>query len=340
MSSALAFIDPRMAESIERCNTWFSPERSRSTIVRVEVRQLRAVEAIARHRHFTRAAEELHIAQSALSHQVRRLEQELGTPLFERTSRRVTPTEAGEVIAIRARRVLAELDDAREEIDELRGVLRGRIWIGALLPSGDVDVPGLLARFSQAHPGVEVGLREGIAAEMFRHLATDELDAAFCLLAGAPPPELAVEVLSHDEVVAAFAPDRAPPAPHVTVADLCEHVIVAMRRGSAITFVLERLFAQAGRPLRLALESGDPFLLRSLAARGFATAILPRYLTSVEGPALEVRSLHPAARLPVALVWRRDRNLPPAARTFIDFVRRETVIAAGASSGGPATGST
>jgi DNA-binding transcriptional LysR family regulator len=75
------------------------------------------------------------------------------------------------------------------------------------------------------------------------------------------------------------------------------------------------------------LESGDPFLLRSLAARGFATAILPRSLTILEGPALEVRSLEPPVHLPVALVWRRERHAPPAARTFIDFVRRETALA-------------
>jgi LysR family transcriptional regulator, transcription activator of glutamate synthase operon len=289
----------------------------------VELRQLRSVEAVARHRHFTRAAQELHLAQSALSHQIRRLEEELGTPLFERTSRRVNPTEAGEAIAARARRVLAEVDGARAEVDELRGVLRGRIWIGALMPAGDVDVPGLLARFSQAHPGVEVALREGIAADMLGRLATDELDVAFCLLAGEIPDELGVERLSHDEVVAAFAPGRAPPVRHVNVADLGRQAIIAPRRGSAITSVLEELFAAAGRPLRLALESGDPFLLRALAARGFATAILPRSLTALQGPAIEVRSLVPVVDLPVALVWRRERNAPPAARTFIDFVRRE-----------------
>ena len=279
---------------------------------------------MARHRHFTRAAEELRVAQSALSHQIRRLEQELGTALFERTSRRVSPTEAGNAVAARARRILAEVDGARQEVDELRGVMRGRIWVGALLPAGGLDVPGLLARCSQAHPGVEVGLREGIAADMVRLLAADELDAAFCLLATELPDDLAVEPLSHDEVVAAFAPDRAPPAPHVDVADLAGHRIVAPRRGSAITTALEQRFAEAGTPLRLALESGDPFLLSALAARGFATAILPRSVTALEGPALEVRSLHPAVHLPVALVWRRERTLPPAARSCIEFVRRET----------------
>ena len=162
----------------------------------MELRQLRSVEGVARHRHFTRAAEELHLAQSALSHQIRRLEEELGTPLFERTSRRVTPTDAGLAIAARARRILAEVDAAREEVDELRGVLRGRIWIGPLLPAGDLDVPGLLARFSRAHPGVEVGLREGVAADMLGFLAADELDAAFGLLAGEVPGALAFERLT------------------------------------------------------------------------------------------------------------------------------------------------
>src|SRR5262245_19277081 len=293
-------------------------------MIAMDVRQLRYVEAVARHHHFTRAADELHVAQSALSHQIRRLERELGTPLFERTSRRVITTEAGRVVAARARRVFAELEGAREEVDQLRGVLRGRIRIGALVPAGGVDLPDLLASFSRAHPGVEVGLHEGIAADMYRRLADDDLDAAICLLAGETPDGLAVEPLSQDEVVAAFAPDRAPRAPHVTVADLDRMAVVATRRGSAITHALDQRFAAAGRPLRLVLESGDPFLLRSLAARGFATAILPRSLTALDGPAIEVRGIKPALHLPVALVWRRERDVPPAVRTFIEFVRDAT----------------
>ena len=132
-----------------------------------------------------------------------------------------------------------------------------------------------------------------MAADMFRFLAADELDAAFCLLAGEVPDGLAAERLSQEEAVAAFAPGRAPPAHRLSVADLRGHPIVAPRRGSAITSMLDAMFAEAGEPLRLALESGDPFLLRSLAARGFATAILPRSLTALAGPPIEVRSLAP-----------------------------------------------
>ena len=214
------------------------------------------------------------------------------------------------------------MDAAREEVDELRGVLRGRIWIGALLPAGDLDVPGLLARFSRAHPGVEVGLREGIAADMLRLLAADELDAAFCLLAGELPDELAVERLADEEVVAAFAPDRAPAGPHVAVADLAGHRdrraaprlghhlgarrALRRRRRAAPPRPGERRPVPAARARRARLRHRDPPPLAHRAGRA----------------GVEVRSLHPAVHLPVALVWRRERNAPPAARAFIDFVRR------------------
>jgi DNA-binding transcriptional LysR family regulator len=290
----------------------------------VELRQLRAVEAVARLCHFTRAAEELHTAQSALSHQISKLERELGTALFERTSRRVRPTEAGSIIARRARQVMAELDGAVAEIDELRGLLRGRVRIGALLPAGDLDVPDLLARFSHAFPGIDVGLYEGSAAHMFERLTTGDLDAAFCLSGGELPHLLASRRLSQDEVIAAYAPQRAPRARSVALADIGRRPLIAMRRGSAITQALEERLTASGHHLHLAVESGDPFFLRSLASRDFATAILPRSITTLDGPPIEVRSLRPPIVLPVVLAWRPHRDMSPAARAFVDFVVEAT----------------
>jgi len=276
---------------------------------------------VARHRHFTRAADELHVAQSALSHQIRRLEAELGTELFERTSRSVVPTEAGETVAARARRVLAEVDGVREEVDELAGVVKGRLAIGALLPAGALDVPSLLAGFSHAYPGVEVGLREGTAEDMLRHLAHDEIDVAFSLLAAEPAEGLIAERMSVDELVAAFRPGDAPRRGSLAARDLAARVLVTPRSGSAIRAALDTFFATAGESLRVSCESGDPFLLRCLVAAGFGTAVLPRSLTQREGPRVEVRRLRPPVRLPVALLWRRDRRLSAAARTFIDYAR-------------------
>jgi DNA-binding transcriptional LysR family regulator len=289
----------------------------------MELRQLRYVEAVARHRHFTRAAEELHVAQSALSHQVRRLEAELGVELFERTSRHVAATEAGEAVAARARRILAEVDGAREEVDELQGVTRGHVSIGALLTAGEIDFPRLMAAFSLTYPGIEVGFREGTAGDMFGYLARDEVDVAFAMLAGSPPQDLVVERLSEDELVAVFPPGGAPAKGSVRAADLRGHPIVAPRSGSAVKQALDEFFADAGEPLHVSLESGEPFLLRCLVAGGVGAAVLPSSLTRREGPPVEVRSLRPRVRLPVALLWREQRHTSPAARAFIEFARRE-----------------
>jgi LysR family transcriptional regulator, transcription activator of glutamate synthase operon len=286
----------------------------------VELRQLRYAEAVVRHRHFTRAARELHVAQSALSQQIRRLEAELGAELFERTSRSVAPTEAGEVLAVRARRILAEVDGLRGEVDELRGLVRGRLSVGALLPAGPLDVPTLLARFAERFPGIEVGLREGTAGDMLRYLAADEVDAAFTLQRELPE-DLAFERFGEEELVAVFPPGSAPEGKHAGAHELARHPVVTPRSDSAIAQALVDFFAHAGEPLHVSLESGDAFLLRCLVATGFGSSALPLSLIRREGPPVEVRQLRPAVRLPVALVWRRHRHQSPAARAFIDFAR-------------------
>ncbi len=290
----------------------------------MELRQLLYAEAVARHRHFTRAAEELHVAQSALSHQIRRLEAELGTELFERTSRRVVPTEAGAAVAARARRVLAEIDGVRGEVDELRGLVRGRVAIGALLPAGGIEVTRLLARFTQTYPGIEVGLREGTAADMQELLDADELDVAFSLVYGDLPESAEGLKVSEEEVVVAFTPGTAPARESVSVRDLAEIHLATPRSGSAIKRVVDDVFARSDLAMQVSLESGDPYLIRCLVSDGFGAAVLPASITRREGPAVETRPMKPRLRLPVYLLWRRDRHQSAAAAAFVDFVRGET----------------
>ncbi|HKH41197.1 MAG TPA: LysR family transcriptional regulator [Solirubrobacterales bacterium] len=289
----------------------------------MELRQLRYAEAVARHQHFTRAAEELHIAQSALSHQIKRLEAELGTELFSRNSRSVTVTQAGEAVAARARGVLDQVDGLRHEVDELRGLVRGEIRIGATLPAGEIDVPTVLVRFSEAYPGIEVELHEGTAGDMLGHLAENRIDASFCLLAEDPPPEIAVEPLSEEEIVAAFPAGKGPDRDRVTAAELTRHSLIIPRVGSATQQAADEFFARAGKTLDASLESGDPFFLRCLVSAGFGAALLPRTLTRREGPPIDVRGLRPAIRLPATLIWHARRHQTPAARAFIDFIRVE-----------------
>jgi DNA-binding transcriptional LysR family regulator len=290
----------------------------------MELRQLRYLEAVARHGHFTRAADELHVAQSAVSHQIRRLERELGVELLERTTRSVELTAAGEVAVARARAALAEADGIRGELDELSGLVRGTIAIGALLPAGPLDLPALLAAFSRRYPAIEIEFREGTAADMRAYLARNELDAAFVLEAGAQPPELGRLPLSEADMVLAMRPghplDAKSPLP---IERLDGENLIAFRRGSSVRRALDDALEAAGARPRIALEGSDLLLIRALAAQGFGIAVLPRSFAELPGPPLSVRPLRPAIRLPVVLLWRKRRSHSPAARAFLDFVAAE-----------------
>ena len=109
----------------------------------MELRHLRTIAAVARHGSFSKAAEELHLAQSAVSQQIRRFEQELGVEVFRRSSRSVEITPEGEMILGYAQRVLREVDGLHGELQELTGLVRGEVRIGGMYPTGPYDLAGL-----------------------------------------------------------------------------------------------------------------------------------------------------------------------------------------------------
>jgi DNA-binding transcriptional LysR family regulator len=291
----------------------------------MEIRQLRYFEAVARHRHFTRAAEELHLAQSALSHQVRGLERELGIELLRRTTRSVQPTEAGELVAARARTILGEAEALRGDIDELRGLVRGRIAVGALLFGGELDIPAILASFTATYGHVDVGLREGTAQRMIDMLRDGSLDVAFAL-EDEPPEGLERVVLSSEELAVVMSPEHrlatAGSRP-LRPAALAAQPLIAFQPGSSVRGLVDDALARAGVEPQIALEGNDLALVRSLVARGIGLAILPRSFAETPGPGIAIRPLSPPLRLAVVLWWRSGRSLSPAARTFIDFVQAQ-----------------
>src|SRR5436190_4036601 len=145
----------------------------------MELRALRYLVAVAEELNFTRAAEREHVAQPALSQQIKRLEEEVGLPLVERTTRSVALTGAGEVLVSRARRMLVELEAATAELEALSGVYTGHVTVGVLHTMGPVDVSLVLALFRERHPGVELTVREQSSEELAEMLRHDELELAF-----------------------------------------------------------------------------------------------------------------------------------------------------------------
>jgi DNA-binding transcriptional LysR family regulator len=293
----------------------------------MELRRLRYFEAVARHRHFTRAADELHVAQSALSHQVQQLEAELGVELLNRTTRSVEPTEAGLLVAARARVILSETQALSEEIDELRGLIRGRVTVGALLFGGELDIPALLANFTDTYPSVEVGLREGTAQRMIDGLEDGSVDLAF-VLETRPPEAFDRLALSSEELAVVMSPGHSlADSKPMRITALAGERLIGFEHGSSVRQLVDEAFERAGIAPQVALEGNDLALVRALVAEGLGLAILPRTFAELPGPRVALRPLSPALRMTVALWWRRGRHLSPAARAFVDFARARRTAA-------------
>jgi DNA-binding transcriptional LysR family regulator len=286
----------------------------------MELRHLRTIVAVAQHRSLTKAGEELYLSQSAVSQQIRRLEEELGIEVFRRTSRSVELTTEGRVILGYAERVLAEVDDMHSELEEISGLLSGELRIGGVYPTGPYDLFGLLADFRAEHPGVDIHMVESTQEDVLAALRTDELDCAFAALdPDALGDEFAATLLWKDELVVALSPDhRLCAKPEITFEELAAEDLIAYRENSALRRRLERAMTA------LDLEPRKPFIctemaaVRGLASKGLGVAVMPRSVAEEAGPPIELRPIGPERLTwPIALVWRVTRRQAPAGKAFI-----------------------
>src|SRR4051794_20021757 len=173
----------------------------------MELRQLEYFVAVAEEANFTRAAERVHISQSGVSAQVRALENELGASLFDRSGRTARLTGAGEVALAYARGALNSAAGLRQAIDEVNGLVRGRLTVGMVT---GCEVPPLfaaLAGFHRAHPAIELELEEDNSDMLIAGVRTGALDVALVGVAGEPPEHLSAQVIVAEGLVALVPPD-------------------------------------------------------------------------------------------------------------------------------------
>ena len=286
----------------------------------MNLRQLRYLVALADERHFTRAAAREHVAQPALSQQIRSLEAELGLALVERTTRRVAMTQAGDLLVVRARRALAELDAAQAELASLAGVQAGRLSVGALHTMGPVDLSLLLATFHERHPGVELTVREQSSEELAAMLREDEIDLAFLSVTERIQSRgLALRPLVQEELVLVLAMDhRLAGRASVRLAELAQEAFISFRDGARLRELLTSSAQRAGFVPRIALESNESRRIRSLVSHGLGVAILPRSDAEGAGAAVAVSDLvKPSLTRDVTLASRAERRPSPAAEAFL-----------------------
>ncbi|MFL6231409.1 MAG: LysR family transcriptional regulator [Pyrinomonadaceae bacterium] len=242
----------------------------------MEIRQLRALAAIADTRTFTAAAARVHVTQAAISMQIRQLENEVGLPLFIRTPRRCVLTEAGERLLERAQRILREHDGALAELAELSGTAHGRLRVGSASAMFSSDpLPEILREVHNDHPHADVSVTSGTSAALVRQIVAGDLDIAFVSL---PVDVRGVqsELLLRDELIAIASPTHPQAGQRVVSAfALAGEKLLLGERGGNTRRLIDDFFEQAGLRPRVVMELARTNSIKKMVERGMGVGIVP-----------------------------------------------------------------
>lgn len=280
---------------------------------------MRYVLAVAETASFTRAAERCLVVQSALSHQIARLERELGARLFERTSRRVSLTPAGAAFLPAARQCLEAAERAAAEVAAAVGEVRGRLAVGLIPTVTAVDIPSVLRDFHERYPQVRISLKVGSSDDLVEKVRDGQLDVAFLgLPLSARPQGVAVHELARDSLVAVAAPDH-PLASEESVylRRLAAEPFVDLPVGTAARLQSDEAFEAAGLVRDVAYEVTTADYTARLIAPGLAIALVP----AAWAPSLSGVTVIPVVDAPQRVecaIWGRETRTP-AATAFLDI---------------------
>ncbi|WP_055618964.1 LysR family transcriptional regulator [Streptomyces sp. JHA19] len=286
----------------------------------MQFQQLQYFVAVAETRHFTRAADLVHVAQPSLSQQIKALERELGADLFLRARGNITLTDAGEALLPLARRILADADTARHEVQELVQLRGGRVRLGATPSLCTGLLPDVLRAFHDRYPGIRLLIEEGGSHDLVRELARGALDLALVVLPlPTPSPALTtVELLREDLVVVSSPEAPAPGGPGrrtVRVADLEGERLVMFRHGYDLRELTVAACRAEGFEPDFAVEGGEMDAVLGFVRAGLGLAVVPRMVAARSGRGLRVTPLaRPGLHRTIALAHRSDVAPPRAAR--------------------------
>jgi DNA-binding transcriptional LysR family regulator len=291
----------------------------------ITLRQLKIFEAVARHLSFSRAAEELHLTQPAVSMQVQSLEDQAGLPLTEQAGKKVRLTAAGEELARQARRIAEQLREAGESMAALQGVESGRLKIG-VVSTAKYFAPSLLAEFRRRHPGVELQLTVNNRGTIVRYLAENTIDLA---IMGTPPNEFetVAKIFAEHPLVFIAAPDHPLAGKrNVDPKRLADETLLIREPGSGTRGALERYLEEHQVPASARMELGSNETIKQAVMAGLGLSFISEHTIGLECSVGRLVKLN-VAGTPVKrqwrLVYRTDKRLMPAATAFIKFMDSE-----------------
>jgi DNA-binding transcriptional LysR family regulator len=298
----------------------------------VELRHLKTFVAVAEESSFSRAADRLHVVQSAVSATIRNLEREWGITLFHRTTHRVELSPEGRALLPEARAALGAAASVGHAVDEVRGGLRGTIRLGIMqtaLGADRISVAAAIAAFRTEHPGVSVEVRQRGSADQAERVRTGELDLSFLALPDRELPGLDVVVLAEPAMMLVCHPGhRLARRRSVELKDLVDEPFCDLPPTWGVRIANDRAFAAAGLPHELAYEINDLATVTDFVAHGLAITMTPEMMLT-PGAAVARVPIRRAPRLTVSIVAPAQRASSPAARAFVTMARRHALVDVG-----------
>ncbi|CAM4058464.1 LysR family transcriptional regulator [Paenibacillus alkaliterrae] len=291
----------------------------------MELRQLHYFVKVAKKEHVTQAAEELHVAQSAVSRQIHQLEEELGVKLFVQKGRNLQLTPVGQLFLKRAEVILADLERAVIEIHEFLDPEKGEIRLGFPHSLGISLIPQVVAAFRKQHPNVKFRFKQGMYPSLIRDMIKGEIDLAFI----SPFPDehefVCGEVLLTEELYAIVPPGhRLSEVESIELQELRDEIFVLFSEGYSLRPIVWEACQDAGFTPCIGFEGEETDTIRGLVAAGMGVSLLPEMALHYTGPLqpAKVRVTKPQVTRTIGLIRRSNEKLPHVARVFHSFLLR------------------
>ncbi|MBT2295653.1 LysR family transcriptional regulator [Pseudomonas fluorescens] len=282
--------------------------------------QLEIFSQVAELRGFTAAATRLGISQSAVSHAIKSLEQELGVELFRRHQSLIEPSDIGRQLLLRARAMLGLANTLRQEAADARGMRRGTLRIGSFGPTSSMKLlPAILQRYRAVHPGIEVHIDEGPDRQVIQWLDERRIDVGFVVL---PEDRFDTFALMQDQMVAVL-PSAHPLAAQTSLSlkDLCDDPFVLTEAGSSE--LVSRLFNAARLTPNVRYRCSQLLSTLDVVSRGEAVTLVSEgSLPGGDNPRFVTRPLSPQVPRQIGLAVLDSRQASPATLAFIELARQ------------------
>ena len=299
-------------------------------MLRLTLRQLEILEAVARHGSFSRASKDVHLTQPAVSMQIKQLEESLGLPLFEHVGKKIHLTEAGRETLATSQAIGRELDNLEHTLADLQGLRGGTLKI-SVTSTASYFAARLMALFRQVHPEVHISLNVVNRATLLNHLTGNSVDLA---LMGQPPEGmgLTAEPFMENPLVVIASPNHPLAQLHdIPLARLARETLVGREPGSGTRGAVEKVFAEHGLELSVAMEMNKNEAIKQAVEAGLGLGVVSLHIVQSELASGELCVLD-VQGFPLLRQWylvqREGKRLGPAARAFSEFVFTETKRAA------------